>query len=199
MGRTSDAKEKLKEAAMELIWAGSYGTTSVDDICERAGVRKGSFYHFFESKAELAMEGLGAAWMEHLRELDHIFSPMHPPLERLTKWCDLVVSEQREIAAKHGRVLGCPVHSLGAEVSTWEGDLQLKIQEAIAQHNRYFESALRDAAADGSIPPLPVPGTRACIVLAYCEGLMMHARILNDLKVLDAMAEGVLLISRMPA
>lgn len=71
---------------------------------------------------------------------------MHPPLERLTKWCDLVVSEQREIAAKRGHSLGCPVHSLGAEVSTWEGDLQLKIQEAIAQHNRYFESALRDAA-----------------------------------------------------
>lgn len=46
MGRTSDAKEKLKEAA-ELIWAGSYGTTSVDDICERAGVRKGHFLPLF--------------------------------------------------------------------------------------------------------------------------------------------------------
>lgn len=39
MGRTSDAKERLMEAMSELIWTGSYGTTSVDQICERAGVR----------------------------------------------------------------------------------------------------------------------------------------------------------------
>jgi TetR/AcrR family transcriptional repressor of nem operon len=50
MGRTSDAKERLIEAMIELIWTGSYGSTSVDQICERAGVKKGSFYHFFESK-----------------------------------------------------------------------------------------------------------------------------------------------------
>lgn len=34
MGRTSDAKERLRDAVIELIWAGSYGTTSVDQICE---------------------------------------------------------------------------------------------------------------------------------------------------------------------
>ena len=40
MGRVSDAKERLMEAVRDLIWAGSYGSTSVDDICERAEVRK---------------------------------------------------------------------------------------------------------------------------------------------------------------
>ena len=161
MGRTSDAKEKLIEAAWELIWAGSYGGTSVDQICERAGVRKGSFYHFFASKAELAMAGLEDAWKRHLAELDHIFSPQHPPLDRLKKLCEYVVQDQRECAAKHGRVLGCPVHSLG------------------------------------TIPAKPNPATRAKIASAYMEGVLMHARILNDLKVLDALAAGVLMIARM--
>ena len=41
MGRTSDARERLMSAMMELIWAGSYGATSVEGICERAGVRTG--------------------------------------------------------------------------------------------------------------------------------------------------------------
>ncbi len=47
MGRTSVAKEKLLQVAFDLIWQQSYGSVSVDDICERAKVKKGSFYHFF--------------------------------------------------------------------------------------------------------------------------------------------------------
>ena len=50
MGRVSDAKEKLMEAVMELIHTGSYGSTTIDHICEKAGVKKGSFYYFFDSK-----------------------------------------------------------------------------------------------------------------------------------------------------
>lgn len=55
MGRTSTAKEKLLDVAFKLIWDQSYGSVSVDDICQQAEVKKGSFYHFFESKAELAI------------------------------------------------------------------------------------------------------------------------------------------------
>ncbi|PYJ58790.1 MAG: TetR/AcrR family transcriptional regulator, partial [Verrucomicrobia bacterium] len=44
MGRVSDAKERLMGAVRELIWEGSYGSTTIDQICEKAGVKKGSFY-----------------------------------------------------------------------------------------------------------------------------------------------------------
>ena len=47
-------------AISELIWVGSYGSTSVDDICEKAAVKKGSFYYFFESKADLAIAAIEA-------------------------------------------------------------------------------------------------------------------------------------------
>ena len=49
MGRTSDAKERLMAAALDLTWEESYGAITIDDICRRAGVKKGSFYYFFES------------------------------------------------------------------------------------------------------------------------------------------------------
>ena len=55
-------KERLTDAAMDLIWHNSYGTTSVDAICERAGAKKGSFYYFFKSKSELAAAALEADW-----------------------------------------------------------------------------------------------------------------------------------------
>jgi hypothetical protein len=43
MPRKSDAKERLMNAAMDLIWEHSYGSTSVDAICEKAGTKKKRF------------------------------------------------------------------------------------------------------------------------------------------------------------
>jgi len=60
MGRTSDTRERLLEAAIDLLWASSFGAVSVDQICEGAGVKKGSFYHFFESKIDLAIAAYDA-------------------------------------------------------------------------------------------------------------------------------------------
>ncbi|MDP9291545.1 MAG: TetR/AcrR family transcriptional regulator, partial [Verrucomicrobiota bacterium] len=62
MPRKSDARARLLDAALSLVWENSYGATSVDAICERAGVRKGSFYYFFRSKSELAVAALDADW-----------------------------------------------------------------------------------------------------------------------------------------
>ncbi len=42
------------EAMIETIWRRSYRAASIDAICERAGVRKDSFHHFFKSKTALA-------------------------------------------------------------------------------------------------------------------------------------------------
>lgn len=189
MGRTSDAKERLLEAVIELIWTGSYGSTSVDQICERAGVKKGSFYHFFESKTELAVAGLDHSWTEHRKKLDQVFSPVVPPLERIWKCFADFREEQQEIQQKHGRVLGCPIHSLGAEVSTVDERLRNKLQDILAQFIRYYESAIRDAHFQAIIEAPDAPAL-ARILFAYGEGLLLHARIWNDLSYLDEIEAG---------
>src|SRR5712692_7656669 len=111
MGRVSDAKERLMEAVRELIWTGSYGSTTIDQICEAAGVKKGSFYYFFDSKADVAVAALDAEWNRHRPELDAIFSSTVPPLERLRKYCEYGYQIQKQIAQKCGCVLGCPLFS----------------------------------------------------------------------------------------
>src|SRR5471030_310809 len=118
MGRVSDAKVKLMDAVLELIWTGSYGSTTIDHICDKAGVKKGSFYYFFDSKAQLAVEALDASWQARQIELDRIFSATIPPLERLQRYCDFNYKIQGEIKAQYGRVLGCPQVALGCEVCT---------------------------------------------------------------------------------
>ena len=70
MGRVSDAKQRLMEAVKELIWTGSYGTTTIDHICDKAQVKRGSFYYFFDSKAELAETAIEESWHQHRQDLD---------------------------------------------------------------------------------------------------------------------------------
>lgn len=193
MGRTSDAKDRLMDAMIELIWTGSYGSTSVDDICERAEVKKGSFYHFFESKTALALAALDHGWAVHRKELDGIFSPVAPPLKRILACFRNQRLEQEDLKKKHGRVLGCPIHSLGAEVSTVDEAMRLKLKDILAQYIRYFETAIRDAHAAGEIQAVD-PAALARILFAYSEGLLLHAVIFNDLKRLDELESGALSI-----
>jgi len=189
MGRVSDAKERLIEAVLELIWTGSYGSTTVDQICGKAGVKKGSFYYFFKSKADLAVAAVDAGWQSKRPELDALFSATVPPLERLQKYCDASYRFQTEIKRKYGHVLGCPQFSLGSEVSTQEDLLQKKIQEILEYKRTYLELAIRDAHAAGLIHA-PDAAAKSRTLFAYYEGLLTQARIQNDLGVLREAARG---------
>jgi len=191
MGRVSDAKQRLMDAVRELIWAGSYGSTTIDQICEKAGVKKGSFYYFFDSKADLALTSIEGEWKIRRSELDSIFSPTVPPLERIRSYCDYGYRFQAEIKAKFGCVLGCPLFSLGAEVSTRENLLQKKIQEILDYKRKYLETAIRDAHAAGLVH-VPDVSAKARILFAYYQGLLTEARIQNDLKVLREAEQGTL-------
>jgi TetR/AcrR family transcriptional repressor of nem operon len=189
MGRVSDAKERLMDAVRELIWTGSYGSTTIDQICEKAGVKKGSFYYFFDSKANVAEVALDREWEHRRPELDAIFSPTVLPLERLKKYCDYGYRFQAEIRSKCGCVLGCPLFSLGAEVSTQEDRLQKKIQQILEQKRKYLESAIRDAHAAGLIHA-PDAVQKSKVLFAYYQGLVTNARIENKLEILQDAIRG---------
>jgi TetR/AcrR family transcriptional repressor of nem operon len=183
MGRVSDAKERLMEAVGELIWTGSYGTTTIDQICAKAGVKKGSFYYFFDSKADLALAAIEEEWQRRRPQLDSLFSPTIPPLERLKKYCEYGYRFQTEIRNKCGCVLGCPLFSLGAEVSTQESHLQKKVQQILEYKRKYFEATIREAHAAGLIHA-PDPVGKSKTLFAYYQGLLTQARIDNNLEVL---------------
>jgi AcrR family transcriptional regulator len=53
---TAPTRERLLQAAQELIEEGGYGAASVAQVAERAGVAAGTLYRHFESKQELFVE-----------------------------------------------------------------------------------------------------------------------------------------------
>lgn len=191
MGRTSDAHERLMNAALDLIWGESYGAVTIDDICQKAGVKKGSFYYFFKSKSELAVAALEMLWREDWKpKMDEWFSPSVDPLTRITNYLHGIYPRALEMFEKTGKVLGCPACSVGSEVSQQQAEVNAKAREIISRKRRYYESAIRDAMADGSIEPGDVT-QKAQAFACLLEGAVAQARIMNDpgvLKTLPAAA-----------
>lgn len=184
MGRSSDAKERLMAAAIDLIWEASYGSVTIDDICKRADVRKGSFYYFFPGKAELAVAAIEEMWRTDWKPfLDEHLSPDKEPVQRFRSYLEAIVAGHTACAEEHGKVLGCPVCSVGNEVSTQQTDVSAAIREIFTRKRRYYESAIRDAIAAGAMPACD-PAERATALFALIDGLLTQARIMNDITVL---------------
>jgi len=188
MPRVSDMKERLLDAAMDLIWENSYGATSVDAICDRAGAKKGSFYYFFKSKSELAAAALEDCWNKKRAEMDSIFSPTVPPLERFDRYFDFVHDRLAEVQKKCGSILGCPFISVGSEVSTQDQIVRETIDRIMDRKVNYFVSAVRDAAAEGLIDA-PDPVAKARTLFSCYQGMMAQARIQNDIALLRGFKE----------
>ena len=187
MGRTSDADERLKDAALALIWEESYGAVTIDDICNRAEVKKGSFYYFFDSKAELAVAALEKMWLTEWKpKLDQIFSSSVDPIARLTTYLGGIYESQLATKVRTGKVLGCPACSVGSETSSLANDVNAKVREILGRKRRYYEAVIRDALAEGSIEPCD-PAQKASALIALIEGMVGQARIMNDPEVLRSL------------
>lgn len=175
-----DTRQKLIDTAIGLIWQASYGAVSVDEICRAADVKKGSFYHYFPSKSALAVTILDTMFEDRRAAMDACFSPAVPPLERFERLVDLCIADQNEAIEKYGRICGCPFTSIGCEMAAQDELIAAKVQEMTARIERYFESALRDAVAEGALPADTDIKAKAGQIYTYAIGAELMARIQNS-------------------
>jgi TetR/AcrR family transcriptional repressor of nem operon len=187
--RFCDSKLRLLETAHGLIWRQSYGSVGVDQICEQSRVKKGSFYHFFRSKSELAVAAYEYHWDKVRMALDRIFSIQTPPMERLEAYFAHIRRNQTESFESNGCVLGCPFVSLGSELSTQDESIRVMAQQISERKCRYLEATLRDAMDAGNIARQD-PKVLAQELNFYIVGLIQEAKISNNLGVLDCMKPG---------
>ena len=199
MGRTSDAKQRLMTAAHDLIWEYSYSAVTVDAICDRAKVKKGSFYYFFASKSELASVAIEAWWNERDAAMREMFRKTVPPLERIRSYLDYVAESQLEEYKTSGHIRGCPLHSMAAEIVTQDDVLHSQLNGMLTGLRNYVESAIRDAQARGEIPGTDAEA-KAKTLLAFYVGALVQARISNDPELVRTMSHyGLELLGARPA
>ena len=185
MGRTSDARERLIETAIDQIRARSYEAVSVDRLCRHAGVKKGSFYHFFPSKQALTLTALDRYWENTQRRiLRPAFDADQPPLERIAQAFENAAANQRELKRRTGQVQGCAMGNLALELATQSDPIRLKLESFFGQFAGFFERALTEARARGDVGDID-PQALSKSLVAYLYGCILLAKTSNDDAILD--------------
>lgn len=185
MGRKSHAREDLIEAAATLFHQGGYHAVGVSEICRRAGVQKGSFYHFFDSKQGLALAVIEAyvdSWRESLLDLQ---TGEGPPLERLERYLRNFQDLHDCRCQESGTMLGCPMGNLALELATHDEVLREALRDGFELTLTAFERVLREARDRGELAEELDPTEAAQALLALIEGKLMFAKLRNDARPLS--------------
>ncbi len=140
------ARQKLLDAAVSLIRTKGYASTTLDDLCDEAGVSKGAFFHHFKSK-----EALGIAAAGYWSEMTGAFfegAPFHQhkdPLDRVLGYIDfrkaILMGKVPEFTCLVGTMVQevyetCPAirDACNASISGHAAKVEAEIAEAIQYH-----------------------------------------------------------------
>jgi TetR/AcrR family transcriptional regulator, transcriptional repressor for nem operon len=88
-----ESKLRLLDAALGVIRAKGYSATRIEDVCDAAGLTKGSFFHHFKSKEDLALAAAGHfAAMADDRFASAPYQSATDPLARLLGYVDFRIA-----------------------------------------------------------------------------------------------------------
>ncbi len=193
MPKHTNTKERLLETAIELIWQSNYSNVGVNDICEKAGVTKGSFYHHFETKADLFYEASEHHWQGMKKNLDALYSPSFTPLEHLENLIQFVVSKQDQCKSRDDNpVSGCPFFTAGGQSGTGEERVR-EASRAMSEHAvKYNVALVRNLKAEQALNGDPDPLQVARLIHQFIQGLLIFGRVYANLDVVKTdLREGI--------
>ena len=185
MGRTSEAPHQLMEAARVLMHDRGYTAIGVAEICQRANVRKGSFYYFFDSKQALTEATLRATWkLERVRWVEILGAGNAlNGLEALIREQVQVQKDRRAI----GSSIGCLYGNLALEINASEQDLRNCLREILDDQSQLVLGALVGAASNGSLNQAMASIDNARAVIAQLEGTVLLAKLYDDPSLLNTL------------
>lgn len=174
-----DTYQRILESAKELFYASGYTEVGVAAICEKAGVKKGSFYHFFPSKQELTLVVIDT-YFSDLKDaiIDNVLK-VSSPVERLKKFFEMAFQMQSDLFTQTGHVLGCPFGNLATELSTRDEIIRKKIEQVFFRLQNILRDTLKEAVDRGELENIDIDAT-AQAMFAYFEGIMLLAKTSNN-------------------
>lgn len=168
------AREKLVAATRSLMITNGYGATGVDQICKKAGVSKGSFYHCFDTKEDVAIAALNDFYREGLAHLSSLPLPDVAPEQRFLAFLDVLAEDGSRFWQD-----GCLLGGLASEMAATSPSVQARVgalfdemAASVEPLARPFVDSLRDS------PMSAAEMTEHLLVVV--EGAIVLSRSHND-------------------
>ncbi|HTK43605.1 MAG TPA: TetR family transcriptional regulator C-terminal domain-containing protein, partial [Gemmatimonadales bacterium] len=140
-------RDHLVASGLEALHRQGFNGSAVQDITDAAGVPKGSFYNYFESKEALALEVIDR-YGEEVRALAGVLSDESiSPLERLRRYFALVATK---FAARNYE-RGCLIGNFSNELADQSRLIRDRLSSNFAAWSRPIETCIRDGQKAGEI------------------------------------------------
>jgi len=184
MTKGIDTKAKIIDKSLELFHSRGYYSTSMNDIIEITGVKKGNLYFHFNSKEELALETLKRA--QNIYE-KFINSRIHgiTAYEKVCSVIDAIV----EFHITRGEGRGCIFGNMALESGDDGSVLSQFTQSVFRGWECNISGIISRGVESGEIKMMETPESMARIITAQLEGGVMLSKLYSDYKHLHESAE----------
>ena len=178
MADAPSSRTRLLAATIDLVRANGYNATRVEDVCAAAGVTKGSFFHHFASKDDLAIAAAGA-WNDVAGQV-FARAPflLHPdPLDRLLGY----VKFRRQLIAGEHWEYSCYAGTTIQETHESHPGIRDACAESIRDHLGMLRQLIEKALAEYPVAKLDA-ATLAIHMQAVIQGAFVMAKAQQDRK-----------------
>jgi len=191
MSTKADTRQHLLDTAATMFHTGSYSGVGIAGICDQAGVSKGSFFHFFPSKRDLAL-AVADQFRQRIGEtlVKEGFSTQYSPLARFDRFAEALYAFQKTQTEEHGHLPGCPFGNLALEQATQDDVIRMKVDSYLSVLGNQFRQTIAEAVRCGELPEVDEKAT-ADAMLSYVEGIQLLAKARNDPEVIRRLGPGL--------
>lgn len=168
-----ESKTRLLDAAMQVIRSRGYTATRLEDVCEVAGLTKGSFFHHFKGKEDLALATI-AYWNE-VTEGAFAAAPhrgLADPVDRLLGYVNL------RKAMLRGELpdFTCLIGTMVQEVYDTHPAIRDAGERSLAAHAAVLEADIAEALAARGVETGGSAGGLARHMIAVIQGSFILAK-----------------------
>ena len=175
----SKVRDKIVDAAARCFHDLGFNGCSIQDIVDKGGVPKGSFYNYFKTKEVLAVEVLELYAQGTRREM--LADSSTPPVARLRGHFEFMASRY----AAFGYSKGCLIGNFAAESSDHTPLVRAHLADSLVRWTEAVASAIREGQEDGSIVAGLDPVSTARFLINSWEGAVVRMKIANSREPLE--------------
>ena len=172
-----DTKQKLIKAGAEIMHLKGFNNTGIQEILDKAGVPKGSFYNFFKSKEDFGLQVIDyyvGFFFDVFARFLHDES--QPPLERIRLLFLWFVGFFKSA----NYTLGCPLGNLAQELGDVSPVFREKLQTALEGMADLYAAVLQEAQAAGSLSRSLDAGEAARFIVSSWEGALVLMKVMKS-------------------
>lgn len=175
-----ESKTKLLDAALKVVRTKGYSATRIEDICAEAGLTKGSFFHHFKSKDDLALAAM--AYYDSNSVATFAAAPYHnaaDPLSRLISYIEF----RKAILTGDLPDFTCFAGTIIQEAYRTHPDLAAAGERSIIGHAKVLEADVRAAMRDHGIRGTWTAESLTLYMQAVIQGSLILAKATGTAKV----------------